>query len=152
MITRTCHSVHILSLTTYLSWIMSSMSCASMLSCRTRTLCCGSAMSYVWVQKIMVQWVKSCSLFASTRYEFYPTFENRHNVTVYIVLSRTTMRMTLSGCRKYVYFNHKAWLKRWCASRDPGGSRIIVLYTCTTRETQKKGCFLRLNGIRVNRV
>ena len=30
------------------------------------------------------------------------------------------------------------------------GMQIIVLYTCTTRETWKKGCFLRLNVICVN--
>ena len=31
-----------------------------------------------------------------------------------------------------------------------GGTRIIVLYTCATRETRKKGCVLRLNVIHAN--
>ena len=31
-----------------------------------------------------------------------------------------------------------------------GGTRILVLYTCATRETRKKGCFLILNAILEN--
>ena len=33
-----------------------------------------------------------------------------------------------------------------------GDTQIIVLYACATRETQKKGCFLRLNANRANHI
>ena len=33
-----------------------------------------------------------------------------------------------------------------------GATRIIVLYTCVTRETRKKGRFSRLNAIHANRI